>query len=146
MVDISSQHRSESDDEFSWDIKDQKNNSNLPSAPLEEVQDVTEIDVDSPDIEFNKENAQLLMNTFSEVYSKEEKTEIYDSYVTSSITVSKKNQSFFFKFFAKCIVLLIAMMISANKMNRQKNHQFGVAVCVLAGILPNGLAQKYSYW
>ena len=94
IVDISSQHRSESDDEFSWDdIKDQKINSNLPSAPLQEVQDVTEIDVDSPDIiknvEFNKENAQLLMNTFSEVYSKEEKTELYDSYVTSSITVSK---------------------------------------------------------
>ena len=94
-------HRSESDDEFSWDdIKDQKNNSNLPSAPLEEVQDVTEIDVDSPDIEFNKENAQRLMNTFSEVYSKEEKTEIYDSYVTSSITVSKKNSINFFQIFA----------------------------------------------
>ena len=93
-------HRSESDEEFSWDSKDQKNNSNSnlesQSAPMEdEVQDITEIEVDSPEIiesvEFTKENAQLLMNTFSQEYSKEEKTEIYDSYVTSpSITVSKK--------------------------------------------------------
>ena len=94
-------HRSESDEEFSWDSKDQKNNSNSnlesqSAAPMEdEVQDITEIEVDSPEIiesvEFTKENAQLLMNTFSQAYSKEEKTEIYDSYVTSpSITVSKK--------------------------------------------------------
>ena len=48
-------HRSESDEEFSWDSKDQKNNSNSnlesQSAPMEdEVQDVTEIEVDSPEI------------------------------------------------------------------------------------------------
>ena len=83
-----------------WGINN--SNSNLESqsaAPMEdEVQDITEIEVDSPEIiesvEFTKENAQLLMNTFSQAYSKEEKTEIYDSYVTSpSITVSKKCRS-----------------------------------------------------